>query len=69
MIKYILVLLLLSVATTKTGYAYIDPGTGSIMIQAIAGLLLAGVFTFKLWAGKVKDFFNRKSKVPTDDEK
>lgn len=34
--------------------AYIDPGTGSIMIQLIIGVAATGVFVGKLFWGKVK---------------
>jgi len=38
-------------------YAYIDPGTGSYMIQlAIAGLL-GGIFTLKMFWKKILLFF------------
>lgn len=34
--------------------AYLDPGTGAIVFQAIAGAVLAVLFTFKLWFFKIK---------------
>ncbi len=35
-------------------YAYIDPGTGSFVIQIVLGALFAGLFMLKLWWNKVK---------------
>ena len=46
----------------NTAYAYIDPGTGSIIIQAIVGAFAAGgIFLKKYWY-KLKNFFKKKNK-------
>lgn len=42
--------------------AYLDPGTGSIIFQAIIGALLGGVFILKTYWHKLKSFFSKKSK-------
>lgn len=39
--------------------AYIDPGTGSFVIQLLLGILFGGLFAFKLYLGSVKGFFRR----------
>ena len=45
--------------------AYLDGGTGSLLLQsALAGALTAGYFIKTRWYA-VKAFFNRKN-VPTD---
>ena len=41
-------------------YAYIDPGTGSIVIQAIAGALIGVGITLKIYWYKFKGIFNFK---------
>ncbi len=38
-------------------YAYIDPGTGSYILQLILGAFLAGLFVVKLLWNKIKSFF------------
>jgi hypothetical protein len=44
--------------------AYLDPGTGSIILQAIVGGALAVIFVvrtkLRLWLGKVRDVFGGK---------
>jgi len=59
-------LVLLHVITTQPAHAYIDPGTGSYILQMTIAALLAGLFTMKLFMNKIKtlfkNFFSRKNK-------
>ena len=51
-------LLLLS---STNAWAYLDPGTGSMIIQGIiAGIAMAG-FTIKTYWYRIKAFFNKSS--------
>jgi hypothetical protein len=43
-------------------YAYLDPGTGSIILQSIIGALLVGTYTIKLYWYKIKSFFSSTEK-------
>tara|TARA_B110000305_G_C19336866_1_gene587037 strand:+ start:124 stop:285 length:162 start_codon:yes stop_codon:yes gene_type:complete len=43
-------------------HAYIDPGIGSIILQATIGGIAATIFTIKMYWQKIKDFFNKKKK-------
>lgn len=43
-------------------HSYIDPGTGSIILQAIIGGIAALGFTIKLYWYKIKSFFKKKNK-------
>jgi hypothetical protein len=40
-------------------YAYIDPGTGSFIIQLILGFLFGGLFAVKLFWSSIKRFFRK----------
>ncbi len=40
-------------------YAYIDPGTGSYILQMIAAGILGGLFAIKMFWLQVKNFFRR----------
>ena len=42
----------------STSYAYLDPGTGSILLQAILGAIAAGFMTINIWWQKFKTFFS-----------
>jgi len=43
-------------------YAYLDPATGSIMIQAAIGVVATWVMYSKMFAAKAKAFFLRIAK-------
>ena len=40
-------------------YAYLDPATGSIALQAVIGAVATWVMYSKMFAAKVKGFFRR----------
>lgn len=37
--------------------AYLDPGTGSIIIQVVIGVAVGGLFTVKIFWNRIKTFF------------
>lgn len=41
-------------------HAYLDPGTGSILVQAVIAVLLAGVFWIKNAWKKIAHFFKHR---------
>jgi hypothetical protein len=43
-------------------YAYLDPGSGSIIIQAIIGALAGAAITLKIYWHKIKEKFTRSKK-------
>lgn len=43
-------------------YAYLDPATGSIMVQALIGAVATWVMYSKMFAAKAKSFFLRLGK-------
>ena len=48
--------------------AYIDPGTGSLIIQSIIGAIAAIAVTMKLYWHKLKVFFRKKETVIAEEE-
>lgn len=48
-----------------SGFAYIDPGSGSFLIQLLVGGLLAVSFTLKSWRMKCLDALKRLFKGNT----
>jgi len=50
----ILFSLLLIIA--RPAYAYLDPGSGSFILQIILGAVLGGLFTVKIYWQKLKTF-------------
>jgi hypothetical protein len=58
-LKFILSVSILCIINTNA-YAYLDPGTGTIIIQAIVGAIAAGAVTIKIYWYKLKAFFKKK---------
>jgi len=56
----------LFVLVPGNAYAYLDPGTGSYMLQIILGVLLGAAFAIKAFWFRIRAFldglFSRKSK-------
>ena len=46
----------------KPALAYIDPGTGSIILQALLGAIAAIGATVTLYINKIKNFFSKFKK-------
>lgn len=58
-------------APLLSGQAYLDPGSGSFLLQLLIATLLGGLFVLKASWGKVKGFFLRligKNPPPTETE-
>lgn len=45
---------------TFPAYAYLDPGTGSLVVQSIIGMIAGGLAVVGLYWGKIKTFFSEK---------
>ena len=56
----------------RTKQAYLDPGSGSYLLQLLIAGLLGGMFAIRASWGKIKNFFRRGPKseeeAPSDDE-
>lgn len=42
---------------TSSAYAYLDPGTGSIIIQSAIAAVVAGLYTVKTYWFSIRSFF------------
>ena len=75
MIKYFryvatvaVLLSLFYLVSPQRAYAYLDPGTGSYILQLAIALLLGGSFAIKIYWRKIKTYFaNLFSKKQKDD--
>lgn len=47
--------------------AYLDPGTGSMLISAIVGIIATIGLALKTWWYKIKGLFRRKPSVDGDE--
>ena len=50
------------IAYTSPAYAYLDPGTGSMLLQGLIGGIAASIAFLSIYWQKVKAFFGKKKK-------
>lgn len=58
---------LLMLIFTKSAYAYLDPGTGSFIIQTLIVFSIAIAATAKIWWYKIKGLFRGNSEKRTGE--
>lgn len=47
--------------------AYLDPGSGSYLLQLLIAAILGGVFALRVYWGRIKSFFRRGSNDEESD--
>ena len=55
----------LSAELMNPAFAYLDPGTGSMIIQLLLGGIAGAMVVGKLYWHRFKSFFGRKETAPT----
>jgi len=55
-------------APLKKDLAYLDPGTGSFLLQLLLATFLGGLFLLKTFWKRIKDFFSRLFSKNKKDE-
>ena len=62
MIKNLFIVFIIFFSTQQYAYSYIDPGTGSIILQAIIGAIATCMVFFNNIKIKIKKIFKSKKK-------
>ena len=60
MLKQILGLIIIACVFAKPAHAYLDPGSGSYLIQMLIASLVGGGLFFKTFWVKIKDLLAKK---------
>jgi hypothetical protein len=68
LITILVALVLACLAFPRPAYAYLDPGTGSYILQLILAALLGAAFAVKLFWKDVKAFFGKLFSRQEDHE-
>ena len=58
-VRFVSLLVFLLLFLPINSYAYLDPSTGSYVLQVILGALIGGFYTLKLYWRRVKAYFQR----------
>ena len=62
-------LLIALLCYAPVSHAYLDPGTGSMIISAIVGLIATVTLTAKTWWYRLKRLFSRRDQEPAQPPK
>ena len=54
---------------SNPAHAYLDPGTGSMILQLLLGGVAGALVVGKLYWQQVKDFFHKESKPPAAESR
>ena len=68
----LIIIIISYISMTSYAYAYIDPGAGSVIIQAILGFLAAIFAYVTFFWNKIKSMFNKifkKNEKKPEDKK
>ncbi len=69
MIRMFFVAIALSIAVPRPAYAYLDPGTASIMLQAVVGAFAVVGIYFRKYIYRFFSLFKRAEKAPSTSGK
>ena len=58
---------LMVIMAPAAAFAYIDPGTGSFLLQGILAVVVGAGVTIKLFWGKIRAFFGKTTNDEDDD--
>jgi hypothetical protein len=65
----VILIIILILCSVSKAHAYIDPGTGSYIIQVMIGGLLGAAFALKVYWKKVKAYFSNLFSKRTKNDK
>ena len=56
------------ILSTDSSHAYIDPGSGSMLLQVLIASILGMLTVIKIYWARLKIFFSRKSDTNSSEE-
>jgi len=56
------------ISYTSPAYAYLDPGTGSMLVQGLIGGIAVVMSFFSIYWQKVKTFFSKEKEEEEEEE-
>ena len=68
MLNKIILIFFLILFINKPAFAYLDPGSVSLAIQAVLAVIVGGLATVKLWWSNFIGFFKKKPSQTEDKD-
>ena len=65
----VILTVILILCSVSKAHAYIDPGTGSYIIQVVIGVLLGAAYALKVYWEKVRAYFSKIFSKRTKSDK
>jgi hypothetical protein len=62
-----IIVLTISLAPAQKVLAYLDPGSGSFLIQLLIGGLVGGAVAVRAYWSRIRAFLNKGSETPVDE--
>jgi len=59
---------LIYLLSSAPALAYLDPGTGTIIVQALIGMVAGGLVAIRVYWHRIKSFLNRSASKPETDQ-
>jgi len=60
-VRYLIIsVFLLQLILASSAFAYVDPGSGSYILQVLIGFALAGLYALKHYWAKIRNLFKKK---------
>lgn len=66
-VQFLSVALAFTLFFANDAYAYLDPGTGSVILQVLAAAVLGALFTIKSYWHSLKALFSKKKRNDDND--
>lgn len=57
--QILLLILIIVILIPKAAFAYLDPGTGSYVLQVVIALFIGAIYSVKIYWTKIKTFIKR----------
>ena len=55
-------------AVCRTVAAYLDPGSGSLIVQILVAIIVGALATFRFWKARLLSLFGLSQDIDNDDE-
>ena len=52
----------------RTLLAYLDPGSGSLIVQILVAIIVGALATFRFWKARLLSLFGLRQDIDNDDE-
>lgn len=66
--SFLMLIFLVIIVTSSNLYAYLDPGTGSMILQVLAAVGIGLILVLRTFWGRIKLLFRKPKNIDTEEE-